>query len=40
MDPVPTPPATIQDCLDAFDFENDGDVDMLDFYEFGLVYDG
>jgi hypothetical protein len=29
--PIPQSPATIRDCLDGFDLDDDGDVDMLDF---------
>jgi hypothetical protein len=28
--PIPTPPTTVQDCLDAFDGDYDGDVDLKD----------
>ena len=29
--PDPTPPITVQQCLDAFDFDEDLDVDIADF---------
>jgi hypothetical protein len=36
--PVPTPPATPQQCLDAFDADGDGDVDLVDAAEFMRNY--
>ncbi len=34
VEPDPPPPTTPSDCLDAFDADHDGDVDLLDFAEF------
>ena len=31
MPPGPSPPITVQQCLDTFDFDGDLDVDMVDF---------
>ncbi len=36
--PAPFPPVTVSDCLDAFDFNGDGDVDLDDFAAFAAVY--
>jgi|GEM_PF-2348878 len=38
--PDPTPPTTMQDCLDVFDFDGDDDVDMFDAAEFEAVFTG
>ncbi|MCB9866630.1 MAG: hypothetical protein H6816_08365 [Phycisphaerales bacterium] len=38
--PDPTAPRTVQDCLDAFDFDGDTDVDLADFGDFAATYDG
>jgi hypothetical protein len=38
--PSPTPPPTPQECLAAFDFNEDGDVDLADFSKFQLVFGG
>ena len=38
--PAPVPPATAGDCLDAFDFDGDGDVDLQDFGRFGQAFTG
>lgn len=38
--PNPTPPTTSQDCLDAFDFDLDNDVDLRDFDELQSVFTG
>lgn len=40
LTPTPTPPTTIQQCLDAFDFDGDGDVDMADAAHFARLYQG
>ncbi|MCP4250452.1 MAG: D-alanyl-D-alanine carboxypeptidase/D-alanyl-D-alanine-endopeptidase [bacterium] len=37
--PDPPPPVSAQDCLDAFDFDGDFDVDALDYGEFALSFD-
>ena len=39
---VPNPPApiTAQQCLDAFDFDNDLDVDLFDFTNFSKMIAG
>lgn len=36
--PMPTPPTTVQQCLDTFDFDADGDVDLSDFEAFTRVF--
>ena len=38
--PDPTPPTTPQDCLDAFNFDADFDVDLADFAGFQAVFTG
>lgn len=38
--PSPPPPTTPEDCLAAFDFAGDQDVDLPDFAEFVLVFTG
>ena len=38
--PSPTPPTTAADCLSAFDFDVDGDVDLLDFETFSQLVGG
>ena len=38
--PQPTPPTSVQECLDAFDFDGDQDVDLRDFQEFQRVFTG
>ncbi len=38
--PTPTAPATVQDCLDACDLDDDGDVDLADFRSFSRIYAG
>lgn len=38
--PTPTPPATPQECLDAFDADADGDVDAGDFAAFQIGFTG
>ena len=40
VSPDPAPPLTIEACLAAFDFDGDGDVDMPDVGDFGLVFTG
>lgn len=32
--PLPPPPFSLEECLDAFDFGEDGDIDLRDFAEF------
>lgn len=36
--PSPTPPATAQQCLEAFDIDADADVDLMDFVAFLTVF--
>lgn len=36
--PVPTAPITAGDVLDAFDYDADGDIDMVDFAEFQVDF--
>lgn len=36
--PTPTPPATAGECLESFDPEGDGDVDLFDVAEFEIVF--
>jgi hypothetical protein len=38
--PSPTPPLSQQDCLDSFDLEADGDVDLGDFAAFQEAFTG
>jgi len=38
--PAPTPPITVNECLGAFDFEADGDVDLIDFAEVQEAFTG
>jgi PKD repeat protein len=38
LSPLPTPSASLAECLAAFDDNGDGDLDMADFAEFQVVY--
>ena len=38
--PSPPPPTTIEECLEAFDFDEDDDVDLSDFGMFGQSFTG
>jgi len=38
--PAPTPPTAVEECLSAFDFGADNDVDAQDFAEFQAVFTG
>ncbi|MCP4246428.1 MAG: zinc metalloprotease [bacterium] len=38
--PAPTPPFTLEDCLNTFDAQSDGDVDLFDFGDFSVNYTG
>jgi outer membrane protein assembly factor BamB len=38
--PAPMPPPTPAECLDAFDADNDQDIDLLDFAEFQSEFTG
>lgn len=38
--PAPSPPPTAQQCLDAFDFDKDGDVDLRDVLAFQIGFTG
>jgi hypothetical protein len=40
LTPTPTAPTTVQDCLDACDLDDDGDVDLADFRTFSRIYAG
>jgi hypothetical protein len=34
--PSPPPPMTVEECLEVFDFDEDGDIDLRDFADFRL----
>ena len=38
--PMPTPPRTVEDCLGAFDFDDDENVDMVDFWVWAEAFLG
>ena len=38
LPPIPSAPTTPQQCLDAFDFDNDNDIDARDFGRFSEVF--
>ena len=38
VEPTPTPPTMPEQCLDAFDLDYDGDVDLNDVAEFQIIF--
>ena len=40
VSPSPTPPTTVNECLDTFDFQPDGDVDLADLAAFQATFPG